>query len=76
VAKGCRKDKGRRTIVIYLVNGSVSVINGNIVFGCFNGKLYFVDRDAGKIDATFQTEESIKRYSTIYGDNDQFKKKL
>lgn len=51
-----------------------SLVNGNIVFGCFNGKLYFVNPDTGTINATFQTEESIKRYSTVYGDNNEFKK--
>ncbi|HEY9044384.1 MAG TPA: PQQ-binding-like beta-propeller repeat protein [Ohtaekwangia sp.] len=56
------------------VYGSAVLANENIVFGSFNGKLYLVNPETGKINATFQTEESAKRYSTVYGDNNEFRK--
>lgn len=55
------------------VYGSACVANGNIAFGCFNGKLYFVNPKTGKISYVFQTEESKLKYSTIYDANESFR---
>jgi len=55
------------------VYGSATVANGKIIFGCFNGKLYFVDIKTGNVENTFQTEESKKGYYSIYNNDDNFK---
>jgi len=55
------------------VYGSASIVDGKIVFGCFNGKLYFVDSETGKIEFTFQTEQSKTKYSSIYTSDDKFR---
>lgn len=56
------------------VYGSATLLDGKIVFGCFNGRLYFVDPDTGKVQFTFQTKESKERYSTVYMNDDHFRK--
>lgn len=56
------------------VYGTACVANGNIVFGCFNGKLYFVNPETGKINAIFQTAESKQNYAAIYAPDDSFRK--
>jgi outer membrane protein assembly factor BamB len=56
------------------VYGTASRIDNEIVFGCFNGKVYSVDAASGKNRAIFQTEESKKRYSTLYTSDDEFRK--
>ncbi len=56
------------------VYGTASMANGNIAFGCFNGKLYFVNPETGKINSVFQTQESKIRYSDIYASDDSFRK--
>lgn len=55
------------------VYGTASMINGKIVFGCFNGKLYFVDPETGQVQLTFQTVGSKKGYYSIYNNNDEFR---
>jgi hypothetical protein len=55
------------------VYGSASFIDGRIVFGCFNGKLYFVDTETGKIEFNFQTEHSKSGYSRIFNSDDKFR---
>jgi len=56
------------------VYGTASTINGKIVFGCFNGKLYFVDPETGQVEFTFQTAGSKRGYYSIYNNNDEFRK--
>ncbi len=58
------------------VYGSATVLNGEIVFGCFNGKVYFVDPESGKINSTFQTEESKNRYSSLFDSDEKFRKDI
>jgi outer membrane protein assembly factor BamB len=55
------------------VYGTASFIAGKLVFGCFNGKLYFVNLETGQIEFTFQTEESKSGYYSIYNNNDEFR---
>ncbi len=55
------------------VYGTASQVNGKIVFGCFNGKLYSTNPLSGEIETLFQTEESKKHYSEIYNDDGSFK---
>lgn len=56
------------------VYGTASLIDNQVVLGCFNGKIYLVDAATGKSKVIFQTEESKKRYHTLYGSNDEFRK--
>lgn len=58
------------------VYGAAAMIQKELVFGCFNGRLYFVDPETGKINATFQTEESKKHYSAIFDDKDALRKDI
>lgn len=55
------------------VYGTAALINNKVVFGCFNGKLYFVDPDTGHVKSVFQTEESKRGYLSIYNDKDEFR---
>ncbi len=55
------------------VYGTACSIENSIVFGCFNGKLYFVNPDTGVINSVFQTDESRKHYSEIYASDDHFR---
>jgi len=55
------------------VYGTACVAGGEIAFGCFNGKLYFVNPETGKVNRVFQTEESKKNYSGIYNADDSFR---
>jgi len=56
------------------VYGTACLADGNITFGCFNGKFYFVNPETGKINSVFQTWESKIRYSDIYATDDSFRK--
>ena len=55
------------------VYGTACQADENIAFGCFNGKLYFVNPENGKTISIYQTEESKQRYSTLYNQNDEFR---
>lgn len=55
------------------VYGTAALVNDKVVFGCFNGKLYFVDPDTGHVKSVFQTEESKRGYLSIYNDKDEFR---
>lgn len=55
------------------VYGSACLAGANIAFGCFNGKLYFVNPETGKVNRLFQTEESKKQYSEIYNADNSFR---
>lgn len=56
------------------VYGGAVALDSTIYFGCFNGKLYGVDPASGKITWQFQTEGSKQNYSSVYADNDEFRK--
>lgn len=58
------------------VYGTATNIDGEIVFGCFNGKIYFVDPETGTIKSTFQTDESKLAYHTLFDDNDKLKAEI
>ncbi|RQO75160.1 hypothetical protein DBR43_07260 [Pedobacter sp. KBW06] len=58
------------------VYGTAIMMGNELVFGCFNGKVYFVDPETGKVNSTFQTEESKSRYATIYDETDHFRKDI
>lgn len=55
------------------VYGTANVVNDKIVFGCFNGKLYFVNSSTGKVEEEFQLEENKKNYCSIYKKDGTFK---
>lgn len=55
------------------VYATANILDGNIVFGCFNGKVYFVDPASGHIEFTFQTEESKTKYYSVYNKDDKFR---
>lgn len=55
------------------VYGTACCIENNIVFGCFNGKLYFVNSATGEVMSVFQTEDSSKHYAEIYTSDDHFR---
>lgn len=58
------------------VYGAAIMMGNELVFGCFNGKVYFVDPETGKVNSTFQTEESKNRYASIYDPTDHFRKDI
>lgn len=55
------------------VYGQATLVNGKIVFGCFNGKLYFVDPETGNIDHVFQSKENKSLYPSIYNNDESFR---
>jgi eukaryotic-like serine/threonine-protein kinase len=58
------------------VYGTASMVDSNIVFGCFNGKVYFVDAVSGNVKSAFQTQESKLRYANLYDSDDHLRKDL
>jgi len=56
------------------VYGTAALMDSSIVFGCFNGKMYFVDAQSGIIKSTFQTDESKARYARLYDSDDHLRK--
>lgn len=58
------------------VYGSAVLLDKELVFGCFNGRIYFVDQETGKVNATFQTEESKKNYNALFDENDKVRKDI
>lgn len=55
------------------VYGSACLAGTNIAFGCFNGKMYFVNPGTGGVNDFFQTEESKTQYSQVYTAEDGFR---
>jgi outer membrane protein assembly factor BamB len=55
------------------VYGEAISFESNIYFGCFNGKLYKLDRKNEKLTPIFQTHGSIKTYYLVYNEKDEFK---
>ena len=47
--------------------------NDTIIFGCFNGKLFEVNRKTGNVEEIFQTFGSKNNYYTVFKDNDEFR---
>jgi outer membrane protein assembly factor BamB len=56
------------------VYGTASSIGNQIIFGSFNGKIYFVDAETGQVNSTFQTPESKKSYAGLFDANDHLRK--
>ncbi len=56
------------------VYGSASAKDSLIYFGCFNGKIYGANYRTGAIEWIFQTDGSKANYSSVYDENDHFKK--
>ncbi len=46
----------------------------SLIFGCFNGKIYFTDPATGKVRSTFQTEQSKRNYPQVYDATDHIRK--
>lgn len=55
------------------VYGQATSHNDKIIFGCFNGKLYQLDRITGEVEQIFQTKGSKKNYYSVFDENDSFK---
>lgn len=55
------------------VYAEATAFENQIVFGCFNGKLYSLNHTNGKVEQLFQTEGSRKNYYNIYKKDDSFK---
>lgn len=55
------------------VYGEAVPYEEQIIFGCFNGKLYTLNHSNGEVEQIFQTEGSKKNYYNIYNENDAFK---
>jgi outer membrane protein assembly factor BamB len=58
------------------VFGSAAIVGKSLYLGCFNGKLYNVDLDTGKINWTYQTEASKANYSKVLDQDDHIIKGL
>lgn len=56
------------------VYGTASSIGSQVLFGSFNGKVYFVNSETGKINSTFQTPESKKLYAGLFDADDHIRK--
>lgn len=56
------------------VYGSAILHNGLVYFGTFDGKVLGVDAKTGEEKWVYQTEGSIKNYSTVFDINGKFKK--
>ncbi|MGG7664375.1 PQQ-binding-like beta-propeller repeat protein [Dyadobacter sp. BHUBP1] len=56
------------------VYGTAVVVEDKLVFGCFNGRVYFADPATGKVIKTFRTDESKKNHALVYDDTDHFRK--
>ena len=54
------------------VYGEAVVYDKQIFFGCFNGKLYKIDASM-ELHEVFQTDGSVRNYSTVYDTNGDFK---
>ncbi|WP_182956531.1 outer membrane protein assembly factor BamB family protein [Pedobacter gandavensis] len=58
------------------VYAAASMMNNELVFGCFNGRIYFVNPESGKVNASFQTEESKKNYAALFDEKDKVRKDI
>jgi outer membrane protein assembly factor BamB len=56
------------------VYATAMVMGNTLVFGCFNGRVYFADPETGKVFKTFQTDESKKNHALVYDDTDHIRK--
>lgn len=56
------------------VYATAMVIKNTLVFGCFNGRVYFADPATGKVTKTFQTDESRKNHALVYDGTDHIRK--
>ncbi len=56
------------------VYGKAAFHKGNVLFGCFNGKLYCADKKSGNIIWEFQSDDSRTNWNKIYDQNGDFRK--
>ena len=49
------------------------LLRNQILFGCFNGKLYQIDPASGAIREVFQTDGSKYNYHRVYNDDGTFR---
>lgn len=56
------------------VYATALIIGHTLVFGCFNGKVYFVEPGSGKVKGTFQTTQSKQNYAQVYDPTDHIRK--
>ena len=54
------------------VYGEAVHFNNDIIFGCFNGKLYRLNHSNGYVEEIFQVKGSKQNYYTVYNDKDEF----
>lgn len=69
-ATGTRKWKRGLNMRVF---GGATAYQGQIVFGCFNGKLYGLDPQNGSVQWEFQTSGSRSNYLTVYDKNGAFR---
>lgn len=55
------------------VYGEAIASGEQVIFGCFNGKLYGLNTENGLIEQLFQTEGSKKNYYNVFKADDSFK---
>lgn len=55
------------------VYGKAVLFENDIYFGCFNGKLYRLNKLKGALEQVFQTHGSKRNYHTVYNEKDEFK---
>jgi len=55
------------------VFGEAILFETGIYFGCFNGKLYRLDKSERKLESIFQTHSSKLNYYEVYDENDEFR---
>lgn len=55
------------------VYGEAVLFDNEIYFGCFNGKLYKLDKLKEKLEQIFQTPGSSRNYHMVYNEKDEFK---
>jgi outer membrane protein assembly factor BamB len=55
------------------VYGQAVEFDNDLYFGCFNGKLYRINKQNDTLEEVFQTHGSKKNYYTVYNAEDKFK---
>lgn len=65
-----------KTEVSLNVFSDAVIYNEYVLFGSFNGRLYFAHNETGKISYYISTESSEKNYYTIFDNNDKEKKEI
>jgi len=56
------------------IYGKADFYKDCVIFGCFDGKLYAVNKRSGQIEWTFKTEGHEKNWQTMFDENGNFSK--